>query len=61
MSGAGRIPAKMERNREIYEVWRSGATQRALSERYGICQSRVREILEREMRREAEKRQRGRI
>ena len=50
MRGANR---KVERNRAILDTWMAGQiTQRELSEKFGISMTRVRQILENEIRRE---------
>ena len=50
MRGASR---KVERNRAILDTWMAGQiTQRELSEKFGISMTRVRQILENEIRRE---------
>ena len=50
---------KVERNREIVEMRKAGATYKEIGKRFGICAETVRQILWRQ--KIMEKRQRGRI
>lgn len=45
----GQVPTlEKDRNREIFEAFQSGATQRSLAKKYGVSQARIWQIIRRE-------------